>query len=321
MQARAEAARAPPNGVPRVFASRRVAQQTSAQPAAATPAPPRPADGRPRLRRDPVTGDLSRQPVEGATAGAAPDLAHLGLVKQRERSRRMEDGSMFASLRVAPRVWLSREGQQQAAAGGAAPGRRASSAPPPGGPRGQMGSRRSGERGSCRPVIPRPRTAEMIADERALEAAAKLELFSQLALDVELDVSHSASAPEHWHQLPATRVPTTQDAAAMMQANSAVLQALVGASPDEAWDDLARAALRNYDLHLRREAKDRRKRGMSELPHGAAEDAALGLLVQDVTDPEAGAFAHKALLTLQHNPRWSFAAKERALRYMGQQLQ
>ena len=160
----------------------------------------------------------------------------------------------------------------------------------------------------------------MIADEQALAAAAQLELFSQLALDVELDVGHAGSTPQHWHQLPATRVPSSQDAAAMLQANAAVLQALCGASPDS-WDDLTRGALRNYDHHLRKEAKDRRKRGMSELPHGAAEDVALGQLVQEVAAPEAQAFAHKALLTLQHNPRWSFAAKERALRYMSQQLQ
>jgi len=167
------------------------------------------------------------------------------------------------------------------------------------------------------------KTAEMIADERAIQQRKAMEYFTDLAFDVELDVTHAGMLPQHWHEMPSSRMPSAQEAAAALQENTEWLRPMVEAPTDAAWARLTRAAVRSYETYLRAEAKDRRKRGMSDLPHGAAEDAALAVQVHKAEaslPAEVRPFAQKALLTLQHNPRWSFQAKDRALKFMATQL-
>ena len=301
-----QAAPAPLSGPARVFTSRKQAQT----PVAAAPesGASRSAESRPRLRRDPVTGDLVREGSESAL-DATPGL---GLVKQRERSRRMDDASVFSALGSGARGRTGQQAQSQQP-------RRTQSAPPTR----SSSSRRPGERKQSR-LPPMPvKTAEMIADERAIQQRKAMEYFTDLAFDVELDVTHAGMLPQHWHEMPSSRMPSAQEAAAALQENTEWLRPMVEAPTDAAWARLTRAAVLSYETYLRAEAKDRRKRGMSDLPHGAAEDAALAEQVHKAEaslPAEVRPFAQKALLTLQHNPRWSFQAKDRALKFMATQL-
>jgi hypothetical protein len=98
---------------------------------------------------------------------------------------------------------------------------------------------------------------------------------------------------------------------------------LSGVSDDAEWAAITQLAMSDAAALQASMRRRRLARGGSGLAHAQAEDEALAarLAGAGVGEGEGRAFADLALRTLLHNPRWSFAAKARALDFAAQRLQ
>jgi hypothetical protein len=139
----------------------------------------------------------------------------------------------------------------------------------------------------------------------------------ELGLDSNLDTSDVASCPLRWSEL--SSVPS---AAQLLQSHSAELRAMSGVESEEEWALLLAQAARGWEAFQKRERRRQMiLHGASLLPHAQAEEEALGgVLLAAGLQGGRRTFAESALMSLSHNPGWSYAAKARAASLLAQRL-
>jgi hypothetical protein len=309
--------RAPREGPPREFTSRRVAASPTGQ-------PPQQA-GRPAWREG--GGMRARSPPGGALGGAAGrgacrPHARLRRCRGERRSRPRFLRRRMSDRALTPPAPLA-DADTARPDGGAAPERRRSRWQAEAA---EFTARRESGPGARAPSAQRPRGSSP-AGREAMEAAARARVarhraprraaadfdeagvaaFVQMALDTHLDTSDVGHAPQLWDAAP--QLAPEQ----LLQAAGAEMRSLAGVADDAEWAALCAEALDEWRVLEAAQRAARLKAGGSDLPHVAAEDAALAALAAGAAGGAGGAFAAKACATLTHNPRWGFAAKQRAL--------
>jgi hypothetical protein len=134
--------------------------------------------------------------------------------------------------------------------------------------------------------------------------------FLEVTFDPHLDTSDIGLTPQLWDAAPAVTP------AELLAAAGAEMRLLSGVEDDAEWAAICEDTLAEWAAMEAAMAGATVRAGNSGLPHVAAEDAALAATAAGAAGSAGAAFAAKAFGVLSRNPRWGYAAKQRALSLM-----
>jgi hypothetical protein len=134
--------------------------------------------------------------------------------------------------------------------------------------------------------------------------------FLEVSFDPHLDTSDIGLTPQLWDTAPEVTP------AQLLAAAGAEVRVMSGVEDDAEWASLCEETLADWAAMQAAVSGATVRAGNSGLPHVAAEDAALAATASGAAGTAGAAFAAKACAALARNPRWNYAAKQRALSLM-----